>query len=104
MPDLVPVEQEQALLRTEETKLEIAQIRSRRRKLQLQAIDDYLGFTCSKAVGFGAAALGGLETLLPNFLNLTIDHPEALLGVGLAVLVGKKAVDLASKVLDALRD
>ena len=93
----------ESVMRALNDMLRAAQQRRELRKERLQAIEDYIGFATSKVTGFGLLGVGAIETLDPSLLPLVIQQPTVVFGIGLGLLVGKKAVDIAAKVLEATR-
>jgi hypothetical protein len=74
-----------------------AQVRSIERKAQLAALNDYIGFAVSRLAGITALAVGGLESIDPNFLQIVVPRPGLFVGVGLAMLTGKSVVSLIAR-------
>jgi hypothetical protein len=73
------------------------------RKERLTALGDYIGFAAAKLTGIMAVVIGGLASLDPAMLPIPAHNPERLLGIGTALLVGPKTVNLLAKVLNALK-
>src|SRR5581483_4391818 len=74
--------------------LEIERIKRRER---IAALNDYVEFFVSKALGVGGLIIGGLEWLDPNLLPLVLTHPGLIAGGGLALLTGKSILALLAK-------
>lgn len=58
------------------------------------------GWGTSKMLGLFGLGGGGLEWLDPSLLPLSLSDPQAVFGVGLALMVGKKALDLIPRAPD----
>jgi len=44
---------------------------------------------------------GGLEWLMPDFLNMvTLTNPTAVVGIGIALLAGRKTADIIRKFIE----
>ncbi len=84
-------------------KYETNELKGKVRAQALRKWEDYLGFAASKITGVGALISGGLEFVDPNILPIIMAEPTTAIGVGLGLLVGRKAVDVASRALDAIK-
>jgi hypothetical protein len=73
------------------------QIHRIQREGKIAVWNDYIGFTISKLLGIGALIIGGIESLDPNILSITLKNPEAVAGLGLALLTGKSVISLIAK-------
>jgi hypothetical protein len=93
-----------AKLELEEVKLRRLEVQSRRRKELFQVVDDYIGFAVSKTFGLTALIIGSLETFAPDFLPIVLNNPQTLMGIGLALLIGKKALNPIAKFVDSFRE
>jgi len=86
--------------------IEVAiKINQLKRQEKMQAIDEWIGFCATKVVGTGALLIGGLEFIVPNFLVVTIAAPLtpiSLVGFGLSLLAGKKAISLVKNALNGI--
>ena len=78
------------------------QIKRTKRRGLFRAVDDYLGYASSKLVSVGAFAVGGLETLAPNLLDIQFLDPTTVFGVGFGMLAGKKVIDGVAKLKEVL--
>ena len=76
-------------------------IREIKRNARLNAIDDYIGFAVVKLTGLGTTVCGILELFNPELLMIEME-PGILLGVGVSVLAGRKAVNFVSAFKEAL--
>lgn len=76
-------------------------IRQIKRNARLNAIDDYIGFAVVKLSGLGSTLCGVLELLNPDLLLIETE-PGTLLGVGVSLLAGRKAVNFVAAVKEAL--
>lgn len=81
-------------IRQAELKITIQKIK---RRGQLEIFEDYFTFVSSKVAGLGLSAVGILETLSPDIITAVIPEPAGVLGIGAAILVGKKAAQLIAK-------
>jgi hypothetical protein len=83
----------------------VAQIKALKREERLKAWNDYIGFIFTKLSGLVCLSGGVLEIMEPSLIPTTLHNlnPSMLIGAGLALLVGSKAVNVLSKVLDALK-
>jgi hypothetical protein len=77
--------------------------RSIRRKENLAALSDYVGFVVTKLTGFAALLAGAIEMVNPNFHPVTLLKPESVVAFGLALLTGPKIISILAKVANALK-
>jgi len=75
----------------------IVQIKAIERQGNLAAWNDYIGFITSRILGLSGLIVGGLETLDPNILPITLKNPERIAAIGLALLAGKNILTLIIK-------
>jgi hypothetical protein len=102
IPEADPVNVVQREIAVIRGKTELAKAKGELRKERIRALEDWTGFVASKALGLTLAAVGGSELLDPNLLPVVLPNPAAVAGAGIALLVGKKAIDLAAKISNAL--
>ena len=74
-----------------------AKLRSIKRAANLAALNDYIGFVVSKALGLTGLVVGGLEYLSPDLLPIVLPKPSFIAGAGLALLTGKGLISFISK-------
>jgi hypothetical protein len=74
-----------------ETEIEISKLR---RRAELDRINDYITFAALKLAGLSLSFIGAIGIFLPNSTSLVIHDPAGLLGVGIAILAGKKAAQI----------
>lgn len=77
--------------------------RAERRKANLAAINDYIGFTVTKLTGFAALITGAVEMFNPNFHPISSLPPESVVAFGLALLTGPKVINILAKISNALK-
>jgi hypothetical protein len=77
--------------------------RSIKRKENLAALNDYIGFTVTKLSGFTSLIIGGLEIANPNFHPISLIPPESVVALGLALLTGTKVINILAKIANALK-
>lgn len=85
--------------------IEQAKLKRIERGEKIKAVDDWIGFITLKTVGIGGLIVGGLEIIAPAFLTVTLTPPLTpftLVGVGLALITGKKSIALIKIVLNSL--
>lgn len=83
-----------------ETKDEL-ETRKLRRQAFLEAAEEYSSFAVTKAAGLGLATAGTLELLSPEVIQAVLPEPTGLLGVGFALLAGRKAAKLLVKIFSS---
>lgn len=74
------------------------EIETIKRRAKITAWNDYIEFVTAKLIGLGGVVVGGLEYLSPNTLPIELNRPVLVMGVGLALLVGKGILSLAGRV------
>ena len=74
-----------------------------RRQERLDIIEDYLGFITSKTSGAALLTSGVLELLSPDVIQAVLPEPGGLVGIGFALLAGRKAADFLSKVAEVFK-
>lgn len=73
------------------------EIRVIRRRARIEAWSDYLEFFVAKTIGVIGIVVGGLEYLAPEILPITLTDPKAILGSGLALVLGRGVLTLLAK-------
>jgi len=73
------------------------------RQSRIKKYEEWIGFGASKITGLSFLATGTLETYLPEFLPIVIENSPEVAGVGLALLMGKNAIDFIGNLFDGLR-
>lgn len=89
----------QAEIRQVETEITIRKLK---RRAALEKVDDYITFAASKVAGLSLSLIGAVGIVLPDSTPLVIHDPAALLGIGVAMLVGKKAAQFIVKLSKVL--
>lgn len=77
--------------------------RAIKRKENLAAVSDYIGFCVTKLTGFAALIIGAIEIVNPSFHPITSLPPESVLAFGLALLTGPKIINILAKITNALK-
>ena len=80
-------------------------IKNIEREAIIKAIDDWIGFVTLKSIGVGSLILGGIEIISPSFFPIVLIPPFTpftLVGIGLALLTGKKSIAIVKIILDIL--
>lgn len=80
-----------------------ALVRSTKRKEDLAALNDHIGFWVNKIAGFTALGIGVTELVNPDFHPVTATTPEAVAAIGVALLSGPKIISMLAKVLNAIK-
>ena len=83
-----------------ETKDELEAKRLRRQAF-LEAAEEYTSFATTKTAGVGLVTAGSLELLSPEVIHAVLPDPAGMLGVGFALLAGRKAAKLLAKVINS---
>lgn len=86
-----------------ETTKKQLEIRRLHRYEKLEIIEDYLGFATAKMAGASLMLAGVVEVLSPEIIQAVLPEPAGLVGVGFALLAGRKAVRLLEKVVEVLK-
>jgi ABC-type antimicrobial peptide transport system permease subunit len=81
----------------------IAQVAKIRRKENLDAFKDYIGFVINLLFGLASLIGGMIGEFFPAILPSNINNPRMYIGLGLALLVGKGAVTIIAKLANALK-
>lgn len=89
-------------IRSERTKLELQRIKRERRKLRLQAAEEYIGFGFQKVAGLGIVGAGVVEAINPAILGTIALDPITTIGVGTAFLAGKAALHFIKPLFDSV--
>jgi hypothetical protein len=74
-----------------------------RRRGRIKAVEDWTGAISRIVVGTVATIGGALEAIDPSYFPGDVPRPGLVLGVGLGLLLGKRVVEIVSKVLEALK-
>jgi hypothetical protein len=73
------------------------------RRGRIEAWNEYVGFAVSKVAGATALVVGSIQYAQPTLLALHVTSPGPLAGVGLALLIGPRMVNVLGKIFNALK-
>lgn len=80
-------------------------IKKLKRKYFIEKVNDYSTVITTKVVGVGSLVIGVSELVVLNLLSLVLAPPTtpfALIGVGLAFLLNKRAISIMREILKIL--
>jgi hypothetical protein len=86
------------------TKLELDRIREERQKLSIKKAERIIGFIGTKITGIGSIGFGICELISPDLISVNTDKPLAYVATGLALLTGKRVIEIVNKISKSLND
>jgi hypothetical protein len=83
--------------------LRALKLRRKIRQEQLQIMEDVLGWVASKSIGSAAVFIGIMELVKPDFFPFVLTKPEACVAFGMALVLGKRFIGIAGRMIDAFK-
>jgi hypothetical protein len=91
-------------LSRQRTNLEKKKISEESQKITIRKAEQIVGFVGTKVTGLGAISFGICELIKPELFSIITDKPLAYVATGLALLTGKKAIEIVNKISKSLTD
>lgn len=90
--NLIEIEEEN--LRVLEVRIQQATLQRKLRTAKMKAFSDYVALGATTSAGLFSFGLGFLEIVTPEILPIVLVNPGAVLGLGTALILGDKAINV----------